>query len=184
MKKWPIGEIFLGILLAVSLVGIVEAEVIDDFQSYSDTAALKKVWTFDPYQETPQIISSYALMSEKDNKYVEITAHMEDEPYFSVLQMQYSSPKNWSAYSRVTIYYRRPYGASREQLIFEILDASDWSHKWRSVPWDTPDEDVWRTQTIDISGCPWLKNVGVVRILIRGKDYGITTFDIDDIRLK
>lgn len=184
MKKWLISVAFSGILLAIPLAGIAETDVIDDFQSYSNTAALKKVWIFDPYQGAAQLITSYALMSEKNNKYLEIKANMADEPYFAVLQKQFSSTRNWSAYSRVTIDYRRVYGASREEYIFEILDASDWSHKWQSVPWYGPDDAAWHTQTIDISACPWLKKVGVVRIAIKAKDYGTTTLDIDNIRLK
>jgi hypothetical protein len=184
MKRPLLGWIFLGMLLVVSTGVTSNAEVIDDFQSYSDTKALKRAWTFDPYQGAAQLITSYDLMSEKANKYLEIKANLKDEPYFAILQKQLSSPKNWSMHSRVMIKYRRVTGASKEQFVFEILDASDWSHKWRSVSWYAPDEGAWRTQTIDISKCPWLKKVGVIRIVVKAKDYGMTTVDIDDIQLK
>ncbi len=184
MKKWLISAVFSGILLSIPLAGIAETDVIDDFQSYSDTTALKKAWIFDPYQGAAQLITSYALMSEKDNKYLEIKANMADEPYFAVLQKQFLSTRNWSAYSKAIIKYRRMPGASNELFVFEILDAGDWSHKWQSVSWLGPDDGIWHTQNIDISGCAFLNNVGVVRIVIKAKDYGITTVDIDTIQLK
>lgn len=184
MERSLPGGILLGLFLAVSFVGTANAESVDDFQSYSDAKALKRAWTFDPYQGGAQLITSYTLVSEKGNKCLEVTANLKDEPYFAVLQKQFPSHKNWSAYSRAMIKYKRVSGTSREELVFEILDASDWSHKWQSSSWFAPDEGSWHTQTVDISGCPWLKKVGIVRIVIKAKDYGTTTVDIDDIQLK
>jgi hypothetical protein len=150
--------------------------VADDFESYYNTKALKRVWT-----ASTGLISSYSLNT-SHTKYVEINANLGQSPYYDLLRRNYNGA-DWTGKRTLTIDYRGLSGRSPEKLEVEILDNANPSNKWQSGAWDYPNDSTWHTKTIDISGCAWLNNVGLVRVVVKGGTYGSTTVGIDNLRV-
>ncbi len=184
-----------GFFLSVVLLGVVvstpvnaaiqtppegNTSMVDDFESYANTAALQAVWVPDLYDKTG-LISPYTLNTDH-TKYMEINANLGQNPYYDIMTKNLNGA-DWVGKATMQIDYRGASGTSTERLEVEILKASDWSQKWQSGPWDYPNDNAWHTKTIDISSCPWLNNVGTVRIVVKAKDYGKTRVGIDNIKV-
>lgn len=148
----------------------------DDFESYYNTKALKKVWT-----SSTGLVSSYTLNT-NHTKYIEINANLGQSPYYDLLKRNYNGA-DWTGKRTLTIDYRGISGKSAEKIEIEILDNANGSNKWQSGAWAYPNDGIWHTKTIDISGCPWLNNVGLVRVVVKAGNYGSTTVDIDNLRV-
>jgi len=186
MNSFFLSAVLLGVVASTPINAAVQtppegnADMVEDFESYANTAGLQAAWVPDQYDKTGRI-SSYTLNTDH-TKYMEINANLGQSPYYDIMTRNLNGV-DWVGKATMQIDYRGASGTSIEKLGVEILKATDWSQKWQSETWDYPNDDAWHTKTIDISGCPWLNNVGPVRVVVKAKDYGLTRVGIDNIKV-
>ncbi len=171
---------FIAMLLSVLVVGVANAAVIEDFESYANTTALQGAWTRDPYAGNPQLIST--TLNTDHTNYMEMAANLGNADYWDLVLRNYGHA-NWTGMEALKLDYRGASGKSQEKLEIEIGKGSDWSQVWKSGTWAYSNDNTWYTKSIDISSCSWLSDVGQVRLVLKAGDYGNTVVGIDNMQV-
>lgn len=179
MKISLIKSTLLAMFISVLVVGVANATiVVEDFESYANTAALNAVWT------NTGGVSSSSTLNTDNTQYMEITANLGNAPSYSVVSRNYGGA-NWTGQGGfLKIGYRGKPGTAADGLEVEIVDNALWANKWQSGIWNVPNDGTWYTKTFDVSGVSWLNNVGPVNVVLKGTtSYGTATIGVDNLQV-
>lgn len=174
-----IKSILLAMFLSVLVIGTADAVVVvENFESYANTAALNAVWT-----NTGGAVATTTLNTDS-TQYMAISANLGPSPWNSEVSRNYGGV-DWTGQGGfLKIGYRGTSGTASDGMEVELVNQANWSQKWQSGVWNVPNDNTWYTKTFDVSGVSFLNNVGPVNIVLKGtSSYGTPTISVDNLQV-
>ena len=172
-------------LLAVASQAASGAIIVDDFESYADTAALQNAWKVFP--STPNMTNSLETNPadvQSGSRSMRLDYNEGQSPNYSIVRRTFAVDQDWSADSSWTAeYLGQGLSNSGEDLVFSLIDqdgvtiGSTTFTKATQVSSYTLAEMPLNGYT----GGSGLTHVHAVQIALQANDYGSGTIWIDSI---
>lgn len=172
-----------GIGVAAALVGtwacIARASVVDtyleDFESYSDTAALSAAWGDDGADNGVQsLVSGGGINVHSGSRSLQLGYTTGDGGFIDRVIFTFASDQDWSAFDTFTFWYKGLAGNSDDQIFFELRDGFGGTLGNANLAGGTLATD-WTLASIDLSGYGNLGNgtsLANVRSVVLGVNAG------------
>jgi len=112
---------FLLLATAVQAADEPRAEVIDNFESYEETADLRSAWP--PYDGFPDIFLSD--VAHAGDASMQMDYDVQFDPFVDWLSFELSEETNWAEMKSISVYYQGLESNSADSLAMQVLNASN-----------------------------------------------------------